>query len=363
VTLPDVDTPALLLDADALGRNIARMRDLVAGSGLALRPHAKTHKTPRIALMQLAAGAAGICCSKLAEAEVMVGGGIMDILITTPVVGASKIARLMRLAHTAGIRVVVDDAVGIDALGDAAAAAKVSLDVLIEVDVGQARCGVPPGQTAADLAGRIGRHRALRFAGLQGYNGALQGVAAFEERAARVRASLDLLLETAGLVRKRGIEVATLTGGGTGSSAIDLELRGLTELQPGSYVVMDASYAKVRDRGADALPFERALGVLATVVSRPAPDRCVVDVGWKSVSVDSGPPLVAGHPDLMFEFAGDEHGKLRSTAGAVQLRPGDRIELIPAHCDTTINLYDAYTVMRDGRVEGLWPIEARGRTQ
>lgn len=363
-TLERVATPALLLDAGALDRNLERMRALTAGTGVALRPHAKTHKSPLIAHRQMALGAAGICCAKLAEAEVMAEWSVPDILITTPVIGRDKIARLVALAASGRMRVVVDDPVNVEALAQATSAARVTLDLVVEVDVGQGRCGVPPGDAAAALAEQIGRAGSLRFAGLQGYNGSIQGVVRAEERSAKVRASLDRLLESAHAVRRRGIEVPVLTGGGTGTCLLDLAAGGLTEVQPGSYVVMDTSYARVeRDASGTALPFEPALTVLTTVVSRPTPERVIVDAGWKSASVDSGLPVVKGRPDLLFEFAGDEHGRITAPGRVLDLRPGDRVELLPSHCDTTINLYDEYVVASSGVVEAVWPVATRGKSQ
>jgi len=363
-SLETVATPALLLDSAALDRNLERMSALTTAGRVALRPHTKTHKSPLIAHRQMALGAVGICCAKLAEAEVMAEWSVPDILVTTPVIGRDKLARLMALAASVRMRVVVDDPVNVDDLAQAASAAHVTLDVLVEVDVGQGRCGVPPGDAAAVLAERIARASSLRFAGLQGYNGSIQGVVRADERTEKVRASLDRLLESAHAVRKRGIEVPVLTGGGTGTCLLDLAAGGLTEVQPGSYVVMDASYARVqRDAAGTALPFEPALTVLASVVSRPTPERVIVDVGWKSASMDSGLPVVKGRPDLLFEFAGDEHGRITSPGGGLALRPGDRVELVPSHCDTTINLHDEYVVIGERTVEAVWPVATRGNSQ
>jgi D-serine deaminase-like pyridoxal phosphate-dependent protein len=360
----EVDTPALLLDLDQVERNIARYQAAASAAGIRLRPHAKAHKCPEVGRLQVAAGAAGLCCAKLGEAEVMHQAGLRDLLITTPVIGASKIRRLMALARTGHVAVVADDEAAVAALADAARSAAVKLDVLVEIDVGQARAGVPPGPAAAQLAHVIAKSPGLRFAGIQAYQGRLQGIPSLEERRARVLEAMAGLHESRRLVREAGLECPVATGGGSGSFPIDLALHALDELQPGSYVTMDTAYGKV-DLGT-ALG-EHALGqplsVLASVISRPTADRAVVDVGWKSASNDGGTPAVKGRPDLAFEFAGDEHGILRSSAGRLDLALGERIELVPSHCDTTVNLHDTFVVHRSGVVQGTWAIAARGRSQ
>ena len=361
----ELDTPALLIDAAALEANIAAMAALCAGKPARLRPHAKTHKSPLIAAMQLDAGAFGICCAKLGEAEAIAAEGrVTDILLTTPLVGRSKLEQLANLLRVAKISVLADDEAAIAALADIAAAEDRHIDVLIEVDVGQHRCGVPPGLAAARLADAVARSNRLHFKGLHGYHGKLQMMPTFAERAAAVRGALDLLQDSAELCRKGGHTVEILTGGGSGSAAIDLALGGLNELQPGSYVFMDASYGKILwDEAGTPPPFRPALSILGSVVSRPAADRAVIDVGWKSASNDSGPP-VPKRAELSFEFAGDEHGIIRRRdGGTLGLAHGERIELIPSHCDTTVNLYSDYTVIRDGRFEAIWPVSARGRSR
>jgi D-serine deaminase-like pyridoxal phosphate-dependent protein len=338
------------------------MRDLASKAGVAYRPHAKAHKTPVIAEMQLAAGAAGICCAKLGEAEVMAAAGIPDILITTEVVGRSKLMRLMTAAQQSRIAVVADDERNIADLAQAAQTAGIRLDVLVEVDVGQGRCGVPPGPEAARLAQAIAGERWLRFRGLQGYQGAIQMTGGYVDREAKVRASLAKLMESADLVRKSGLEIEVLTGGGTGTSIIDGALHGLTELQPGSYIFMDSKYRAIEWQGGAAQPFENALTILGSVISRPAPDRAIVDVGYKAASSDGGPIAPADLPGAAFAFAGDEHGQLKFE-GRCPLAVGDKATFVPSHCDTTVNLYDRYVVTRGGFVEDVWDIAARGRVQ
>ncbi len=362
-TISEIDTPALLVDLDILEGNLARMAAQVRGTGIQLRPHVKTHKSPVIAKRQMELGACGVCCAKVSEAEAMVEGGIPDVLVTTEVVTPEKIRRLVAMCARATVAVAVDSAQNIRDLSEAASAAKVTLDVLVEVNVGQNRCGVEPGPAASDLADEIARLPGLRFRGLQGYHGALQQVVPLDQRSTEIRRALDLLLETADLLRRRGHDARVLTGGGTGSSATDIALDGLTELQPGSYVFMDATYRRIHWDAAGALsPFESALTILTGVVSCNARDRIIVDAGWKSASSDSGMPLVKTIGGATFTFAGDEHGKLALPHG-VEIAAGDKIEIVPSHCDTTVNLYDHFVCVRNGRVESILPVAARGRTQ
>jgi D-serine deaminase-like pyridoxal phosphate-dependent protein len=359
----DIDTPALLLDLDILDGNIARMAALAADTGIALRPHVKTHKSPLIAHRQLAAGAAGVCCAKVSEAEVMVAGGILDVLVTTPVVAPEKIRRLISLARQATVGVVADDLRNVRNLSEAARAEKTTLDLLVEIDVGQHRCGVAPGPAAADLADEIARLPGLRLRGFQGYHGALQQVVDLDRRSADIRQALDLLLESANVARRRGHAIEVLTGGGTGSSATDIGFHGLTELQPGSYVFMDCNYSRIHWGPDGALVlFGNAISIWTSVVSCTSADRIVVDAGWKSASCDSGVPILKAIDGATFSFAGDEHGKLSVPEGT-RIAAGDKVELVPSHCDTTVNLYDRYVCVRNGKVEALWPVAARGKTQ
>jgi len=363
-----LDTPVLLVDAALLERNIEAMRALVLAApgrnshaAVAYRPHTKSHKSPLIAKMQIAAGARGVCCAKLGEAEVMVAGGVPDIHITTAVVGRSKAERLMRLAAAARVSVVVDDTENVAALAAAATAAGITLDVLVEVDVGQARCGVQGVEQALAVTDAIGRSRALRFRGLQGYQGRLQSIVELAARRTAVTEAMDKLTRVRDALESRGIACEVLTGGGTGSLPLDLEQGVLNELQPGSYVFMDSTYRQIDwTARAERTPFANALTVLACVVSRPLAERAVLDVGWKAASSDSGPPVLKSS-GAAIEFAGDEHGIIHGAA-AVARQVGAKVELIPSHCDTTVNLHDAFHLVRNGVLEDVWPIAARGRS-
>lgn len=359
--LAELPTPALLIDADLLERNLAAMKACIGENKTAYRPHTKSHKSPLIAQMQIEHGARGVCCSKLGEAEVMAAGGVGDIHITTPVVGSAKARRLATLAAKGRVSVVVDDAGNVAELSSAAQALGVVIDVVIEMDVGQGRCGVAEPEQALALAQAVSDAKSLRLKGLQGYQGKLQSLVDYGERRDAVRSALDKLLGGAEALKDHGFPVEVLTGGGTGSLMIDLQFGGLNELQPGSYVFMDSSYRRIGwDGKAARSPFANSLSVLAGVVSRPLADRAVLDVGWKAASSDSGPPVLK-ESGLAIEFAGDEHS-LVTGAAASALNAGAKVELIPSHCDTTVNLYDRYHVIRNGVVEAVWPVAARGRS-
>jgi D-serine deaminase-like pyridoxal phosphate-dependent protein len=352
--LDAVQTPALLLNLDALDRNLATMATLARDGGVALRPHAKTHKSPVIARKQLDLGAVGICTAKIGEAEVMAANGVDNILVTTEAV-PRNMERFVALAEKATLSVTVDDAEIAAELGRRAAARGVTLATFVDVNVGQERTGVDAGPTVVPLVEAVCRTRGLLFAGLQGYEGHCQGIRDRDTRRARARECYDRLAETKRLIEARGIAVPTVTTAGTGTARFAIEHGLATEIQPGSYCVMDASYAQV-----DAA-FENALFILASVVSVQRGDTLVVDAGWKAASTDAGVPTIKDHPEASYKEAGDEHGKVVGLAG--RHRAGDVVWLVPSHCDTTINLYDKYTLIRDdGSVEGELPIATRGKS-
>ena len=358
--LDAVDTPALIVDLDVYERNLDRMAALVGETGVRLRPHAKTHKSPVIALDQIARGAVGVCCQKLSEAEVLAAGGVRDILIANEIVGPGKAARLAALNRNARVAVCIDHPDSVEALSKAARDFGTTIDVLVEIDVGAGRCGVEPGDAAAALAQQATAAAGLRFAGLQAYHGGAQHIRAFGERRDAVSRAADLTRATIDTLRRAGLDCETVTGGGTGSLPMDLDIAVLTELQAGSYVFMDADYARNLDEAGEfECRFENALFVLATVMSRPAPGRAVLDAGLKALAMDSGPPVLPGIAGASFTGASDEHGTLTIKDDAA-LRHGERIHLIPGHCDPTVNLYDWYVGFRGDRVEQVWPVAARG---
>lgn len=357
--LAEVDTPCLILELDAFERNLKRLPDSLAGRGIKLRPHAKSHKCPEIAQRQLALGAVGVCCQKVSEAEAMVDGGIGDVLIANEVVGAAKLKNLAALAKRATVKVCADDAGNVHDLDAAARAAGVTLDVLVEVDVGAHRCGVAPGVPAAALGKTIAACGNLRFAGLQAYQGAAQHVRKVaDRREAIARAVADVQL-TQQLLREAGVACDYVTGAGTGSYMFEAASSVYQELQAGSYIFMDADYARNEWTESGIPQFEHSLFVWTTVMSATTAGRAIVDAGLKASSVDSGMPRVADYSDVEYLKASDEHGVLQLN-GSTRFKVGDKLKLIPGHCDPTVNLYDWYVCVRNGRVEALWPITARG---
>jgi D-serine deaminase-like pyridoxal phosphate-dependent protein len=359
MTLDEVDTPALILDLDAFEANLRRLPESLAGRRIMLRPHAKSHKCPQIALRQITAGAVGVCCQKVSEAEAMVEGGVPDVLIANEVVGAAKLRRLAALATQARIAVCADDAGNVRDIDAAAREFGVTLDVLVEINVGANRCGVEPGEPALRIAQAIAAGKNLRYAGLQAYQGAAQHLRKVEERRAAIAAAVESVRKTLALIEKAGLPRGKVSGAGTGTYAFEAASAVYDELQVGSYIFMDADYAK-NDWTESGIPrFEHSLFVLATVMSRTREGFAVVDAGLKASSVDSGMPRVADFPRAEFLRASDEHGVIKMN-GSPGFALGHRIRLIPGHCDPTVNLYDEYVCVRGGKVEALWPITARG---
>jgi D-serine deaminase-like pyridoxal phosphate-dependent protein len=358
--LAAVDTPALLLDLDAFERNLAALDRTLQGTSVRVRPHAKSHKCPEIAVRQIARGAVGVCCQKVSEAQALVRGGVKDVLIANEVIGAPKLARLAELAWQARVGVCVDDSNNVNDLSEAASRAAVQLDVYVEVDVGARRCGVAPGEPVLHLAQAIARASSLRFAGLHAYHGAAQHLRTPQERRDAISQAVSAVKATVELLRANGIAVPVVTGAGTGTYLLEAASGVYNEIQPGSYVFMDADYA--RNLGDDGQPiheFEQSLFILATVMSHPVPERAVVDVGLKAHSVDSGMPGVVGVPGAEYVRASDEHGVI-ALRGPGRIALGQKLRLIPGHCDPTVNLYDWLVCYRGERVEAIWPITARG---
>jgi D-serine deaminase-like pyridoxal phosphate-dependent protein len=359
-----LNTPVLVIDEGALRRNVAAMANFARARGLALRPHAKTHKSVDIAKLQLAAGAVGVCCAKLGEAEVMADGGVGAILITSPVVAPQGIERLMQLnARVGDLRVVADNPENVAALALAAEAAGKSLSVLVDIDPGIRRTGVASPEAAVRLATQIAEASSLRFGGVQFYCGVQQHIASFADRRAAIVERTEYLRGIVEALRGAGLEPELVTGGGTGTYFIDAELGLLNELQAGSYVFMDRQYNECDLRGDGAAAFETALQIDARVISANSASMATIDAGFKSMATDGGTPTVlAGAPaGAMFVFMGDEHGAL--IAPDHVFRIGDAVTLAAPHCDPTVNLYDYYHVVRDGTLAAIWPVSARGRSR
>ena len=366
MALADVDTPALIVDLDAFERNLQRMADAVSKAGVRLRPHAKTHKSPIVGRKQMALGAVGLCCQKVSEAEVMIQGGIPDVLVSNEVVGARKLDRLAALAHQARVMVAVDNEAAVEGLALAARKAGVGIGVLVEIDVGANRCGIQPGEPAVQLAKCIAREKGLRFSGLQAYHGRAQHLRTMAERRTAITSAIEVTGRTVELLRKTGLDCAVVGGAGTGTFELEAASGVYNELQAGSYCFMDADYARnKRADGGRFDTFEHALFVQATVMSMPIPERAVVDAGLKAFSFDSGPPEAYGLAGAVYERPSDEHGNLNVSACNVRPKLGDKVLLIPGHCDPTINLHDWYVGIRGlsgpaPRVESIWPVAARG---
>ncbi|MBO6947974.1 MAG: DSD1 family PLP-dependent enzyme [Rhodospirillales bacterium] len=359
--LQDVDTPALMIDLDAFEANIAKLAKTVDDFGVRLRAHSKTHKCPEIALRQIAAGAVGICCQKVGEAEAMVAGGVPDVLITNQIWGEKKLKRLAALARDARIGVLVDDAQNVSDLGQAARDAGVSLDVYVEIDVGAGRCGIDPGEPAVTLAKGVIDEDGLRFAGLQAYHGSAQHIRTANERGAAIGAACDKVRASLTAMEDAGIDVPVVTGAGTGSFHFEAASGLYQEMQCGSYIFMDADYAQNMDqRGDPFTEFRHSLYVLVTVMSATKPGRAVVDAGHKALGNDQGMPWVADIPGARYQGPSDDHGTLILDDAARGVMLGEKIRLIPGHCDPTVNLYDWFVVVQGGRVVDLWEISARG---
>jgi D-serine deaminase-like pyridoxal phosphate-dependent protein len=369
-----IDTPALVLDLDAMERNLARMASFARRAGVRLRPHAKMHKSAELARLQISAGAVGVCVQKTSEAEALAAAGVDDLFISNEVVAPAKLARVAALARALGARggrlaIAVDGAEGVARLEEAVRAARAELDVFVEIDVGGARCGVPAADrdpsAALELARRVVAATGLRLAGLQAYHGKAQHLRTPAARRAAVDGAVAAARATREALERAGLPCPLVTGAGTGTYALEAASGVTGELQAGSYLFMDRDYAD-NESEASHPHFEHALFVLAQVMSL-GPDRAVVDAGHKSHAVDSGLPRVhdpAGRRRFAFENGGDEHGILRPLDGAPLPGLGEPVWLVPGHCDPTVNLHDRYVGVRgglvDGHVERVIAIDARG---
>lgn len=356
--LARVDTPSLVLDLVPFEANLRSMQAWADRHDVALRPHAKAHKCPEIALRQLALGARGICCQKVSEALPFVAAGIHDIHISNEVVGPSKLALLGQLARIAKMSVCVDNAKNLADISQAMVHAGAEIDVLVEVDVGQGRCGVSDDALVLALAQQARDLPGVNFVGLQAYHGSVQHARTREERAQVCRQAARIAASYAQLLRESGIACDVITGGGTGSAEFDAASGVYTELQAGSYAFMDGDYGANEWDG--PLSFQNSLFVLSTVMSVPAPERVILDAGLKSTTAECGPPAVFGVDGLTYAAINDEHGVVSVAPGAQAPALGDVLKLVPSHVDPTFNLHDGLVVVRDGVVQDIWEIAARG---
>lgn len=356
-TIDEIDTPAAIIDLDLVKQNIKTLEDFVRFRPVHSRPHAKTHKTPAIGRLQVDAGAVGLTCAKVGEAEAMVDGGIEDVLIANQVVGPIKIERMCRLAHRARVAVEVDDPANVDEISAAAQRHGVTIGVVVEIDVGGPRAGVPPHEPALALARRIMDQPGLEFTGLMAYEGHTVGIEDWDERNEAARAALAPVIETRELLEAEGIPVREVTGGATNTFDITGTINGWTELQAGTYVTMDAWF---RPHAGHA--FTQAFWVLCSVTSRAKPGYVHLDGGRKSLAFEpSGTPVIDDPEGLEIEVVAEEHLHVKMLDGAPDLRPGDQVRVTPWHGCGTFNLHDTLYVLQDDEVVDIWPISGRGR--
>jgi D-serine deaminase-like pyridoxal phosphate-dependent protein len=358
-----LSTPNLLLDLDALERNIAAMAAHTKAAGIKLRPHAKGAKSIEIGKRQMAVGAAGICCSTLGEAEVIAGSGIDGVLITSPVVTPAMIDRLVALnAKANGLMVAADDPANVDALAVAAQKAKKILGVIVEFDVGQGRTGTRSVEAAVALARRVKASPHLLYSGVQAYYGHLQHVAVFAERVKAAETQMARVRELLAALAAAELTPRIVTGGGTGTFDIDPAGKVYTEIQPGSYPFMDREYLEIPVTAAGRPVFAASLFVQASVVSAHGEGFAVVNAGYKSFATEGGMPRVVSPTlaEAKYKLMGDEHGGIDYDPKSGRLKVGDLVEFLTPHCDPTINLYDRYHVVRGDTLVDIWPVDARG---
>lgn len=353
-------TPYLAIDLDSLEKNIKTMADITRKLGINLRPHFKTHKSPLIAQKQLAEGALGITCATLGEAEIAVRSGITDILISREIVGSGKLPLLADLNHQADLKVVVDSPYQVDQLSNVLLKSPVKLGVLIEINIGQNRCGMDPRNFEDILAmvKLITNQPGLNFLGFQGYEGHLVLHPNEDERITKVQKANSDLLNVVKTIADAGFPSKIVTGGGTGTTLITGSIKGMTEIQPGTYATMDAAYSRTMGH-----LFSPAIKIVTTVISKPTDNRLIIDAGSKAISTDYGPPEVLGHVDWVYQCGGDEYGILSSIDGySISGDIGDEIFLYPSHGCTTFNLYDLAFGFRKEILKNEIPIAGRGRT-
>jgi D-serine deaminase-like pyridoxal phosphate-dependent protein len=360
--IDELPTPALIIDLDAVERNIAKMQEFVKSRGCDVRPHAKSHKSPFIAKKQMQAGAVGQCCQTLLEAETLMLNGIDHILLTHNLASARTIERFLNLKRNGDIMIIVDGQENAEMLAHAARLRGTVVDVIVEVDIGQNKAGQQPGEPAAKFCRWVRQTEGLRLRGIMGYEGHVQiSMPNFDERKTKALTALGNVTATLNALKELGITPEIVTCGGTGTYNITAGYPGVTEIQPGSYIYMDRRYGEIGTAGDD---FEKAMTVIATVVSAATPTRAVTDLGWKAVGIEYEALGFGGMPTpllpgLKYTPGGDEHGVL--TADEPKHRPnvGDRVRFVPAHCDTTLNLYGTFYGVRGDHVEVACPVARR----
>ena len=360
----DIQTPCLVLDLDALERNIIKMGQFAKDKNMRHRVHGKMHKSVDVALLQeKLGGSCGVCCQKVSEAEAFVRGGIKDVLVSNQVRDPAKIDRLARLPKL-GARAIccVDDLANIADLSAAAVKHGTQIECLVEIDCGAGRCGVQSTEDVVAIATAIDAADGLKFAGLQAYQGAMQHLDDYQERKAKIEIAVAMVAEAVAALKSVGLECDIVGGGGTGSYYFEGESGVYNELQCGSYAFMDADYGRILDRDGNRIDqgeWQNALFLLTSVMSHAKADKAICDAGLKAQSVDSGLPVIFGRTDVEYVKCSDEHGVIADPDGV--LKVGDKLKLVPGHCDPTCNVHDWYVGVRNGKVEALWPITARGK--
>src|SRR5215510_9110792 len=359
----DIQTPCLILDLDALERNIRKMGNYAKTHNMRHRAHGKMHKSLDVLrLQQELGGACGVCCQKVSEAEVFARGGIKDILVSNQVRDEKKIDRLARLPKYGGRRTIKKkNLANVADLNQATTRHQTTLDCLVEIDCGAGRCGVTTAAAAIEIARAIDGADGLRFAGIQAYQGAMQHIRGYNERKAKFDVALSLVETVVEELRKAGLDPEIVSGGGTGSYAFECASGVFNELQCGSYAFMDSDYGRVLDKDGQRIDkeWENALFILTSIMSHVKPDKAVCDAGLKAQSLDSGLPTIFGREDLTFVRCSDEHGVIDDPKGS--LRVNDKLRLVPGHCDPTCNIHDWYVGVRNGTVGTVWPVSARGK--
>lgn len=361
----DIQTPCLILDLDALERNIRKMGDYAKAHGMRHRSHGKMHRSVDVQKLQESlGGSVGVCCQKVSEAEVFARGGIRDILISNEVCDSAKIDRLARLPkYGARIAVCVDDLANVGALSAAAQRHGTTLDCLVEIECGARRCGVETAEGTIRIAKCIDAAPGLSFSGIQAYQGAMQHLRSYQQRKAALDSAIVQVKAVLQALEAVGLTAERVTGGGTGSYYFESNSGVYNELQCGSYAFMDADYGRITDRDGNRIDrgeWENALFILTSVMSVARTGLAVCDAGLKVQSVDSGLPVVYGRDDVTYINCSDEHGVIEDKGGV--LRVNEKLKLVPGHCDPTCNLHDWYVGVRNGKVEVVWPVSARGRS-
>lgn len=360
----DIQTPSLVLDLDALERNIKKMGDWAKEHGMRHRVHGKMHKSVDVALLQESlGGSCGVCCQKVSEAEVFARGGIKDVLVSNQVRQPEKIDRLARIPKL-GARTIccVDDLENVADLSAAATRHGTQIECLVEIDCGAGRCGVTTTSAVVEIAKAIDAADGLKFAGIQAYQGAMQHMDSYEDRKAKIAIAVAQVKDAVDTLKADGIECDIVGGGGTGSYYFEGTSGVFNELQCGSYAFMDADYGRILDENGNRIDqgeWQNALFILTSVMSHAKSDKAIVDAGLKAQSVDSGLPTIFGRTDVAYVKCSDEHGIVADPDGV--LKVNDKLKLVPGHCDPTCNVHDWYVGVRNGKVETLWPVSARGK--